>query len=168
MRPTLPIVKLPPALYLSAMERILATAPGYQGSRVGSRYLSRGTRVPGWALASCPGVARAGYRHCPAVSWAGYRHCPAVSWVGYRHCPAVSWVGYRHCPGCHGWVLGVACPVTQCHTGLTAPSDRRWVRGVLQSPNVLSAVLCLIKELDLHGLEVVDTAVRCRIQELED
>ncbi|XP_043188799.1 dynein axonemal assembly factor 11-like isoform X8 [Amphibalanus amphitrite] len=37
-----------------------------------------------------------------------------------------------------------------------------------KSPNVLSAVLCLIKELDLHGLEVVDTAVRCRIQELED
>ena len=39
---------------------------------------------------------------------------------------------------------------------------------LFQSPNVLSAVLCLVKELDLHGLEVVDTAVRCRIQELED
>lgn len=37
-----------------------------------------------------------------------------------------------------------------------------------KSSNVLSAVLCLIKELDVHGLEVVETSVRCRIHELED
>ncbi|KAB7498785.1 Protein C21orf2-like protein [Armadillidium nasatum] len=34
--------------------------------------------------------------------------------------------------------------------------------------NVLSAVLCLIKELDYSSLEVVEMAIRCRMDELED
>lgn len=35
-----------------------------------------------------------------------------------------------------------------------------------QSSNLLSATLCLVKELDYPSLEVVEHAVRCRIDEL--
>lgn len=37
---------------------------------------------------------------------------------------------------------------------------------ILQSSNLLSATLCLVKELDYPSLEVVEHAVRCRIDEL--
>lgn len=37
-----------------------------------------------------------------------------------------------------------------------------------QSSNLLSAVLCLVKELDCASLEVVEHAVRCRIDELTE
>lgn len=37
-----------------------------------------------------------------------------------------------------------------------------------QNANLLSAVLCLIKELDYTSLEVVEMAVRCRMEELDD
>ena len=37
-----------------------------------------------------------------------------------------------------------------------------------QNSNILSAVLCLIKELDGPSLEVAEMAVRCRMEELED
>ena len=37
-----------------------------------------------------------------------------------------------------------------------------------QNSNVLSAILCLIKEIDGPSLEVVEMAVRCRMEELED
>ena len=39
---------------------------------------------------------------------------------------------------------------------------------LLQNGNVLSAVLCLIKELDYTSLEVAEMAIRCRMDELED
>ena len=39
---------------------------------------------------------------------------------------------------------------------------------LLQNANILSAVLCLIKELDYGCLEVVDTAIHCRMEEMED
>lgn len=39
---------------------------------------------------------------------------------------------------------------------------------LFQNANVLSAVLCLIKELDYSSLEVVEMAVRCRMEELDD
>jgi hypothetical protein len=34
--------------------------------------------------------------------------------------------------------------------------------------NILSAVLCLIKELDAPSLEVAEMAIRCRMEELDD
>jgi len=37
-----------------------------------------------------------------------------------------------------------------------------------RNSNVLSAILCLIKEIDGPSLEVVEMAVRCRMEELED
>ena len=37
-----------------------------------------------------------------------------------------------------------------------------------QNANILSAVLCLIKELDYGSLEVVDTTIHCRMEEMED
>lgn len=37
-----------------------------------------------------------------------------------------------------------------------------------QNSNILSAVLCLIKELDGPSLEVAEMAIRCRMDELED
>lgn len=37
---------------------------------------------------------------------------------------------------------------------------------LFQSSNLLSATLCLVKELDYPSLEVVEHAVRCRIDEL--
>ena len=40
--------------------------------------------------------------------------------------------------------------------------------SVFQNSNVLSAILCLIKEIDGPSLEVVEMAVRCRMEELED
>lgn len=42
------------------------------------------------------------------------------------------------------------------------------VRPKTRNSNILSAVLCLIKELDYASLEVVEVAVRCRMEELED
>ncbi|KAK4311677.1 hypothetical protein Pmani_016839 [Petrolisthes manimaculis] len=37
-----------------------------------------------------------------------------------------------------------------------------------RNANLLSAVLCLVKELDYTSLEVVEMAVRCRMEELDD
>jgi hypothetical protein len=42
------------------------------------------------------------------------------------------------------------------------------VRPKKRNSNVLSAILCLIKEIDGPSLEVVEMAVRCRMEELED
>ena len=39
---------------------------------------------------------------------------------------------------------------------------------ILQNSNILSSILCLIKEIDGPSLEVVEMAVRCRMEELED
>ena len=39
---------------------------------------------------------------------------------------------------------------------------------LFQNSNVLSAILCLIKEIDGPSLEVVEMAVRCRMEEPED
>lgn len=41
-------------------------------------------------------------------------------------------------------------------------------RPTTRNSNILSAVLCLVKELDYPSLEVVEMAVRCRMDELED
>lgn len=40
--------------------------------------------------------------------------------------------------------------------------------GRNRNANILSAVLCLIKELDYASLEVVETAIHCRMEEMED
>ncbi|XP_035213297.1 cilia- and flagella-associated protein 410-like [Stegodyphus dumicola] len=40
--------------------------------------------------------------------------------------------------------------------------------GKSRAANILSAVLCLIKELDWASLEVVDTAIHCQMEELEE
>ena len=37
-----------------------------------------------------------------------------------------------------------------------------------RNSNILSSILCLIKEIDGPSLEVVEMAVRCRMEELED
>ena len=37
---------------------------------------------------------------------------------------------------------------------------------VTQNANILSAILCLIKELDAASLEVVDTEIHCRMEDL--
>jgi len=41
-------------------------------------------------------------------------------------------------------------------------------RGRSRNSNILSSILCLIKEIDIPSLEVVEMAVRCRMEELED
>ncbi|XP_056638773.1 dynein axonemal assembly factor 11 isoform X3 [Diorhabda carinulata] len=41
-------------------------------------------------------------------------------------------------------------------------------RPVTRNSNILSAVLCLVKELDYPSLEVVEMAVRCRMDEMAD
>ncbi|XP_047736779.1 uncharacterized protein LOC108682931 isoform X2 [Hyalella azteca] len=41
-------------------------------------------------------------------------------------------------------------------------------RPKTRNGNVLSAVLCLIKELDYTSLEVAEMAIRCRMDELDD
>ncbi|KAG8197121.1 hypothetical protein JTE90_011284 [Oedothorax gibbosus] len=40
--------------------------------------------------------------------------------------------------------------------------------GKSRAANILSAVLCLIKELDWASLEVVDTAIHCQMEEMEE
>ncbi|KAK4885000.1 hypothetical protein RN001_001271 [Aquatica leii] len=52
------------------------------------------------------------------------------------------------------------CPATH-----QPPFNRR---PVTRNSNILSAVLCLVKELDYPSLEVVEMAVRCRMDELEE
>jgi len=50
-----------------------------------------------------------------------------------------------------------------------SPQSRPYpVRPKNRNSNVLSAILCLIKEVDGPSLEVVEMAVRCRMEELED
>lgn len=52
-----------------------------------------------------------------------------------------------------------------CNANQRAPYPRR---PITRSSNLLSAVLCLVKELDYPSLEVVEMAVKCRMDELED
>lgn len=47
------------------------------------------------------------------------------------------------------------------HAALQRPQRSR-------NSNILSSILCLIKEVDIPSLEVVEVAVRCRMEELED
>lgn len=49
---------------------------------------------------------------------------------------------------------------------LSIQLEVNYVFLILQNANLLSAVLCLVKELDTSSLEVVEHAVRCRIEEL--
>uniref|UniRef100_A0A1Y1N218 U2A'/phosphoprotein 32 family A C-terminal domain-containing protein n=1 Tax=Photinus pyralis TaxID=7054 RepID=A0A1Y1N218_PHOPY len=52
-----------------------------------------------------------------------------------------------------------------CPASHQPPFNRR---PVTRNSNILSAVLCLVKELDYPSLEVVEMAVRCRMDELEE
>lgn len=52
-----------------------------------------------------------------------------------------------------------------CNANQRTPYPRR---PITRSSNLLSAVLCLVKELDYPSLEVVEMAVKCRMDELED
>jgi hypothetical protein len=56
---------------------------------------------------------------------------------------------------------------------ITQKSTTNWIVYkpkpiIFQNSNVLSSILCLIKEIDGPSLEVVEMAVRCRMEELED
>ncbi|GAB6025262.1 hypothetical protein CHUAL_010682 [Chamberlinius hualienensis] len=51
---------------------------------------------------------------------------------------------------------------------LDSPNRPYVTRPKNRNSNILSAVLCLIKELDSASLEVVDMAVHCRLEELDD
>ena len=48
------------------------------------------------------------------------------------------------------------------------PDPGRLPRTRNRNSNILSSILCLIKEIDGPSLEVVEMAVRCRMEELED
>ena len=48
------------------------------------------------------------------------------------------------------------------------PDLGRLPRPRNRNSNILSSILCLIKEIDGPSLEVVEMAVRCRMEELED
>ena len=48
------------------------------------------------------------------------------------------------------------------------PDLGRLPRTRNRNSNILSSILCLIKEIDGPSLEVVEMAVRCRMEELED
>ncbi|XP_069958710.1 uncharacterized protein [Cherax quadricarinatus] len=50
----------------------------------------------------------------------------------------------------------------------TSPTKPYPARPKTRNANLLSAVLCLVKELDYTSLEVVEMAVRCRMEELDD
>ncbi|KAK9752630.1 hypothetical protein QE152_g4136 [Popillia japonica] len=50
-----------------------------------------------------------------------------------------------------------------CSASYRPPFNRR---PVTRNSNILSAVLCLVKELDYPSLEVVEMAVRCRMDEV--
>ncbi|XP_017778165.1 PREDICTED: protein tilB homolog, partial [Nicrophorus vespilloides] len=52
-----------------------------------------------------------------------------------------------------------------CNLAHRPPFSRR---PVTRNSNILSAVLCLVKELDYPSLEVVEMAVRCRMDELDE
>ncbi|XP_042230310.1 uncharacterized protein LOC121871841 isoform X7 [Homarus americanus] len=50
----------------------------------------------------------------------------------------------------------------------SSPTKPYPARPKTRNANLLSAVLCLIKELDYTSLEVVEMAARCRMEELDD
>uniref|UniRef100_T1IUX8 U2A'/phosphoprotein 32 family A C-terminal domain-containing protein n=1 Tax=Strigamia maritima TaxID=126957 RepID=T1IUX8_STRMM len=58
--------------------------------------------------------------------------------------------------------------MTSSTHGRISPARPYPVRPKTRNSNILSAVLCLIKELDYASLEVVEMAVRCRMDELDD
>ncbi|KAG1714772.1 Protein C21orf2 [Nymphon striatum] len=87
----------------------------------------------------------------------------------YEHNSSPAENGHRH---------SVTLPTTHPpHTGIprshssgdrSSPTRVFSCRGKNRNANILSAALCLIKELDYANLEVVETAVQCRMLELED
>ncbi|CAH1110763.1 unnamed protein product [Psylliodes chrysocephalus] len=77
--------------------------------------------------------------------------------------------GDRYCQSHAGSELSVPQAVDRkerysCPAAAHRPPFVR--RPVTRNSNILSAVLCLVKELDYPSLEVVDMAVRCRMDEL--
>ena len=54
------------------------------------------------------------------------------------------------------------------HPQPSRPDLGRLPRPRNRNSNILSSILCLIKEIDGPSLEVVEMAVRCRMEELED
>ena len=66
-------------------------------------------------------------------------------------CPKVAKIGYVRPPSCDA-----------------RPNALTMICYLFQNANILSAVLCLIKELDYGSLEVVDTTIHCRMAEMED
>lgn len=58
--------------------------------------------------------------------------------------------------------------VHRAHKGdKTSPTRLLPKGGKNRNANILSAVLCLIKELDYASLEVVETAIHCRMEEMD-
>ncbi len=53
------------------------------------------------------------------------------------------------------------------HKGLLIHTQSRMF-FLSQNSNILSSVLCLIKELDGPSLEVAEMAIRCRMEELDE
>ncbi|CAN7983330.1 unnamed protein product [Ixodes hexagonus] len=72
-------------------------------------------------------------------------------------------------PGEASGARGPAC--TEAHRphkgDKTSPTRLLPKGGRNRNANILSAVLCLIKELDYASLEVVETAIHCRMEEMD-
>lgn len=79
-----------------------------------------------------------------------------------RHSDSVSNVSVLHYTGCH------RRPVNRVSRTIVSQSESlaKVPFEFPQNSNLLSATLCLIKELDYGSLEVLEHAVRCRIDEL--
>lgn len=72
-------------------------------------------------------------------------------------------------PGEASGARGSTCTeVHRTHKGdKTSPTRLLPKGGKNRNANILSAVLCLIKELDYASLEVVETAIHCRMEEMD-
>lgn len=76
--------------------------------------------------------------------------CQILFSITMQVCIADRHIVYVYCPFCRIFIISKMLKLT----------------FFLQNANLLSASLCLIKELDLSSLEVIEHAVRCRIDEL--
>nr|CAI5848446.1 unnamed protein product [Callosobruchus analis] len=79
--------------------------------------------------------------------------------------------GERYVSSSHGGSTEITQPQEKrdkftCAAATHRPPFTR--RPVTRNSNILSAVLCLVKELDYPSLEVVEMAVRCRMDELDE
>jgi len=93
------------------------------------------------------------------------RSSSTAEYVGYSESTVSS--HYQHAQYGNGKVFAGESG-TPCRSSLCLQQKLHAKGGKNRNANILSAVLCLIKELDAASLEVVDTEIHCRMEDFNN